>query len=158
MSVSPSFYERLTGDTRTEPDMVRAALSDATRALEDMLGRGVDSAEHTETLPVYDGVAFPSTTPVTAFDGAHTTEAIIDVAGPTVTVTYTGGWVDEGDIPWSIRKDIVWNAWRLLHPSQVPSGASTIKVGDVSVTYNSEAQAAELPWSEATMRWRRRSV
>lgn len=154
----PEFYARITGDTATDPDSVSLALAEAETALADLLGRGITSAEHTETLRVYSGTAYPTSTPITDYDGPHTEVAISGLSGPTATVTYVGGWEAEAETPWSIRKDIAWNAWRLLHPSQVPPGASSVRVGDVSVTYDGRTHTAELPWSEATMRWRRRAV
>lgn len=158
-------YRQLTADTTTDDDVVTQAIADATGLIEAELGRDLESAERIETVMVerlYNGLderCYPSVTPITEVpDGwtihgnAVTTGSSLgfgDLPGPffsdefayTVDLTYTGGWTAE-NLPMPLVFAIARVARNLttigvgaLAFSGAPEGATTIKVGDVSVGF-----------------------
>lgn len=132
------------------------------------------------------GVAmvFPRVTPIISVDGGlsfqdgviygptPTSSPSFDAFGspPTVAeVTYTGDFdPDETDssepdyVPRYLTQDVAWAAWQLLQPStatsEIPSGATSVRVGDVAVTFDGPQHpgATEIRWSRQTLRWKRR--
>lgn len=131
-------------------------------------------------------LAFPTVTPIVSVDGdlSHvngviygatpTSSPFVDAfAGPptTTTITYVAGFDPEEDDPTSrfytprqIVRDIAWCAKALLAPLDAPStvmaGATSVSVGDVSVTFGDEQAPGEVGvrWSCGSLEWKRRSV
>lgn len=133
------------------------------------------------------GVAmcFPRVTPVVSVEGGFrhqhgviygatpTSIPSVDLSAtppPVAEVTYTGGFdpaetdpTVEDYLPRYIERDIAWAAWQLLQPSQavgsqVPAGATAVRVGDVAVNFAEPQRPGEtgISWSRQTLRWKRR--
>lgn len=90
---------------------------------------------------------------------------------PHASVTYTGGFVERtanvGDsnvLPAYVEYDLAWAAHSILRPSEltaVPAGATSIRVGDLSVGYanpTSSRTKSSARWSDHTLKLRRRTV
>lgn len=181
MLVTYERYVEITGDTTTASATVEARLVDAQGLLEDTLGRPLETGERTERMRIYnvDGVAtvYPSAVPVT--DAGDYTQVGDGLVGATpiggvafgvpqghAEVVYTGGFdPDETDpdepayLPRSIERDIAWAAHALTHhpSSQIPAGATSVRLGDAAVTYAKPTSGGSpVSWSPATLRWRRR--
>lgn len=178
-------YRVITGDTTTAASAASAAIEDATSLLSEALGRpeALKSAERTETMRVdAGGTCRPLAVPVTVAAGYDFDTAALYGASPdstpfrglessdlpaTVSVTYTGGWVERtanptaaNRLPASMEVDIAHAAHQLTHPTigSVPAGASSVSVGDARVSYGPSGapSGADVTWSRQTMRWRRK--
>lgn len=160
-------YRELTGDTTTDETTVTARLEDAQRLVEEYLRRPIERAERTERLRLYryegtdsgfDGgwAVYPRATPIDAVATTGYTAlgaALVGVspdAGPLsygispttvgyATVTYTGGWT-EATLPLTIARELARTAKALASPaaSGVPAGATSVKVGDLSIGFGKE--------------------
>ncbi len=183
--VTVARYRVITGDTTTAASAASAAIEDATSLLSEALGRpeALKSEARTETMHVDTaGVVRPLAVPVTVAAGYDFDTAALYGASPdstpfrgieasdlpaTVSVTYTGGWVERtanpsaaNRLPSAMEIDIAHAAYRLTHPTigSVPAGASSVSLGDASVSYGPSGapSGADVTWSRQTMRWRRR--
>ena len=182
-------YQLLTGDTDTASARVEQALTDATGLLADALGRpSVLYGTHTESLHLYAhpvtgvAMAFPNVVPVhSEANGLTVQDDVVYGASPdsvpgsfeafgapptAATLTYTAGWKSDGTgraaTPAGVESDVVWAAYRLLRPTDqvsVPVGATSVRLGDASITYATPRQpgVASVAWSRPTLAWRRRS-
>jgi hypothetical protein len=179
-------YQRITHDLTTYQPTVDAALADAQLLVEEFLRRPLTLMSRTERMRLYsaenldggyDGayLCYPKATPVQTVDGGLTVLSAVAVAGafpdggpflegiigqgvqPYATISYTGGYTAD-TLPATLRREIVITARGGIIPATtVPPGATAVKVGDVSVTY----QAAEFvgaALSPSTMRTLRRYV
>lgn len=178
-------YRALTTDEDSAEDDITAAVTDAVEALEDVLDRPLEAGERTETLrPHRDGRLWPKATPI-ADGGDYTVDgesllystpwpaAPFGVLGGEQTgveVTYTGGFVERtanpdaaNRLPTYIERDLAFAAYRLLNAtaptSSAPDGATSVSVGDVSVTYGPGGARPTLDvlegvWSRKTLSWR----
>lgn len=181
-------YQVITGDTSTAASAASAAIEDATSLLSEALGRpeALKSAERTEIVHVdAGGVCRPLAVPITVAAGYDFDTAALYGASPdstpfrgllaselpsTLSVTYTGGWVERwanlgaaNALPASMEADIAWCAHARLRPGQglaVPAGASSVSVGDASVSFGAGGAPARsesgYAWSKGTMKWKRR--
>lgn len=107
--------------------------------------------------------ATPVSTPLTAADY----NGIYPVVA---NVTYTGGYdPDQTDpsardfVPACVRRDLAFCAYHLLRPALVtaaPTGAKTVRVGDVGASYDKPVNPAEvgISWSRNTLQLRRRRI
>lgn len=156
MLISIARYREITGDSTTASAVVETAIEDAQSTLEDRLRRPLEQAARTERLRVFpDGRVYPRATPIiSAAAGADIYgNAIVDgtPAGTFLEpddyaeVTYTGGYDPaETDlsavdyVPVELQRAVAWAAYGILRPTdgpQAPPGATSVTVGDVSVTY-----------------------
>jgi hypothetical protein len=179
-------YRAITGDAGTSAELVTARVEEALGMLEEDLGRPIESAERTEVM-WYDRAhyLYPQAVPITAaagwtIEGNALRDGTVDVVNPwpasqeTVTVTYTGGYVERtanpsaaNRLPVHIERDLAFAAYALGHAdsiaASVPSGARSVAVGDVSVSFGATGVTGStddlrIRWSRATLRYRRRSV
>lgn len=176
-------YRKITGDKNSYSGDVLEALADAQNTVEEKTNRFYELAERTEKLSRYsDGKVYPSATPVVsvsspvgaAIEGnsVSSTEWYYgDVAVnwfisdsrngyPLVELTYTGGWA-AGSIPVAIVKVTAEIAKLALTPSSdLPQGATSVTVGDVTVTGNNLGNISTLPSSinRVLRGWYRRSI
>lgn len=156
-------YQRLTGDTSTASPTVEEKLADAQQLVEEYLRRPLERDERTERLRLYrDGsgwAVYPKATPIDAdaTTGYTTSGAALTGISPDdgpwivgsyepggyATVTYTGGWTAE-TLPLTIAREISRTAKALLTPAAagVLAGASSIRVGDLSVGFSADGAAA----------------
>lgn len=166
-------YRLVTGDQSTAASAVSAAIEEAVDVLSEDLGWQIESAERTETLTVLDGRVYPSSVPITAVPSGQSIDghAVIGAApfgqdfitegadeGETrSSLTYTGGWTSS-TVPAGVARDLAWAAYGILRPetaTSVPDGATSVRLGDASVTFaGPQARSrAGLSWSAKTMRW-----
>lgn len=156
-------YRTITTDLDTEDYRVTAALVSAQSEAEQFCQRSFESATRTEVLRLYtNGRVYPKAFPIAAVIGMP--GAIIDgwgvllgygyqyatgvnpfVSGfgsdtwawqPQITVTYTGGYSPD-TMPQEVVRAVAQVAYDELHPvvmAGVPAGASSVAVGDVSVS------------------------
>jgi len=185
MLVTVLRYRSITGDQVTGDEAVSARIEEATELLEGELGRPLEQAERTERMqPTRDGLLWPLATPLVAatdytIDGHGLTGASVFgydfIRGGTMTaidVTYTGGWLERTANPSSafrlpvhIERDIAFAAQALGQtptPLAVPAGASSVSLGDASVTfkdgYHPDPADAGVSWSKETLGYRYRRV
>ncbi|QQS25155.1 MAG: hypothetical protein IPM43_01825 [Actinomycetota bacterium] len=171
--VTVARYRAITGDTATTASTVTARIEDAVDLLEEVLDRPLESAERTEALtPTRDGKLWPRAVPVTD-PGDYTVDGLALKGGmfgsTTFTVTYTGGWVEPSAdpsatnrLPVCIEEDLAWAAHALIHPGpglDVPAGATSVQLGDVSVSFRGGAPGVNrsgIRWSRRTLAYRYR--
>lgn len=183
MLLTEDYYQRITGDTATPTEAFATAASAAQDLLEDALGVPgfLESGERTESLPICDGVVYPTATPVTVAEGYTVVDGntlygvtpdlpawlgTLDTPhAARADVTYTGGWTAD-TAPGYMRRDLAFVAWAILRPATVLSlGAiagnpTSARVGDVAVTYGANGAAPDglavvgVDWSYYTMRHR----
>lgn len=184
--VTVARYRVVTGDEATASGAVSAAIEDATSLLADALGRpeALKSQARTETMRVdAGGLCRPLAVPVTVAAGFDFDTSAIYGASPdstpfrgltadelpaTVSITYTGGWVERtanagaaNALPAPMERDLIWAAHALCHPptSAVPPGAVSVSLGDASVSYGpsgAPSGADGFSWSRASLKWKRR--
>lgn len=174
MLVTVERYRLITGDETTAATAVTAALVEAQDLLSEDLGWDLEEDERTETLDVVAGAVYPTAIPITAVAAGQTidgyairgaaplgvdilVENSYDPDRPRATVTYTGGWTDV-TVPASIRRAIAWAARGILTPASaeaVPDGATSVRLGDASVTFATAQHRATtgITWPAKTMRW-----
>lgn len=154
-------YVTLTGDSTSASATVEANLTDAQAEVERVLGRALEYGTYTEERVVWPGgFCYPKVTPLASVPASATYEiederTLSDVSpdwpsaefeDPTgwtgyaatsgkATVTYTGGWT-AGTLPLPLQRVIAFIAYGLTFPaaSVALSGASSVSVGDVSVS------------------------
>lgn len=152
-------YRNLTGDLVTDAATVSARVEDATHLIEEALDRELDSESRTETMRIYpDRRAYPQAWPVTTaptgaeVDTVTEARAIRDVSPddvafgvfqsfpnePHATLTYTGGYTQHDGttpIPHTLERAIADLAHALIFPAKTPVGATSLRLGDASVTF-----------------------
>lgn len=179
-------YRVITGDSSTAASAASAAIEDATALLSEDLGRpdALDSRVRTETMTVGEsGRTRPLAVPVTVADGYTFDTAQLYGASPdsplvvgfagdrprTVSVVYTGGFVERtanpsaaNRLPEYMERDLAWAAHALLRPGEAslaPAGATSVSLGDASVSYGPNGAGARsevgVNWSRRTRAWRR---
>lgn len=187
MIVTVARYRAVTNDNLTAQSVVEFALDDAVALLEDDLGRPLAAEERTETMwRDRAGWLRPAAVPIVSVatagwtkDGDHLRPTVtwqpahdpFTSIDSTVEITYTGGWVERSanpsapnQLPASIELDLCWAAHALCHADELarsaPAGATSLRLGDVSVTFGGTgprtALDATVRWSRRTMRWVRR--
>jgi len=186
MLVTLARYRAITGDQVTDDVTVTGRIEEATELLEGELGRPLEQAERIERMqPTRDGLLWPLATPLAAaadytIDG-HALRGsspfplgwdFISGGTDALEVTYTGGWVERTANPDSafrllvhIERDIAFAAQALGRsstPLAVPAGASSVSLGDASVTfkdgYHPDPADAGVSWSKETLGYRYRRV
>lgn len=179
--VTVARYRTITLDTTSAAETVTARLEDAEAEVSEYLRRPLEQAERTETLPISrDGKVYPSATPIDSLgsdDSGLTVEGDViigaapDAVGtgwlgsgattPQATITYTGGWTAD-TLPKAIERAIALHAHHQIHsdPALVPAGATSVRVGDVAVSYGSGGASSDpLASTMANIRrYRRRFV
>lgn len=142
-------YRAFTNDLISDIADVIAALEDALSYVEKEAARKFKNDTYTETLPIHrNGRVYPTAVPIGSVIpvGATFDSTSIDV-GPTTafnlfstgvhttSVTYVGGYEQNG-VPVPLGKLISRIAYQQLHPTtlNVPAGATSVSVGDVSVS------------------------
>lgn len=187
--LSVARYRTITGDETSVASAVEARIAEAVDELEEILDRPLEHGEHTEALsPTRDGWLWPRATPIAEVDGYEVSgnglrssspwgwPSIVGADDGSVSVTYTGGWrahddpavTDADRLPFCIERDLAWAAWRLGRPvdtslASTPAGASSVRLGDASVTM---AAGAALPglgshagwWSRRTRSYRHQVI
>lgn len=180
MLISVTRYQSITGDTTSATGVVETAIEDAQQLLEERLRRPLETAQRTERMRQYpDGRVYPAATPITAGPTGSTTYGValadaapagsfLQPADEYVDVTYTGGFDPaETDrsavtyVPVELQRAVAWAAKALLSspPSAAPAGATSITVGDVSVSYGpgGAPSSGEVVFDAGLVRrWRRR--
>jgi hypothetical protein len=178
-------YRAITGDDAADAT-VSALIEDAVAKLEEDLGRPLEAVERIEQVwPDRRGYLYPLATPITEAEG-WTVEGNALRAGSWplsaswpatvdyVSVTYTGGYVERtanpdatNRLPICMERDLAWAAYALGHPtqlaSQLPAGASSVSVGDISVSFGGggtmrSGDDLAIRWSRSTLRYRRRGL
>lgn len=160
-AVTVAGYRLRTGDATSLSSAVSAAIEEAEEMLEEELRRGLANEERTETLRIYptygetvdlwawSGRVYPRAWPITAstlvIDGRalfgatpdnHPFTGIVEpVVTPRATITYTGGFT-AATLPVTLAQAI-YDLAKPLAQEEAPAlvGASSMRVGDVSVTY-----------------------
>jgi len=183
MLVTVLRYRAITGDQASSDEAVSARIEEAIELLEGELGRPLEQAERTERMyPTRDGLLWPQATPLVAAEGytidGHALNGTFvwwvndHVVTMAVDVTYTGGWVERTANPSSafrlpvhIERDLAFAAQALGQtptPLAVPAGASSVSLGDASVTfkdgYHPDPADAGVSWSAETLGYRYRRV
>ncbi len=165
--VLPGTYRTVTKDTTSADADIIQALADATRLAEDVCNRTLGQATYSESLRVYrDGKVYPTATPLVSVMspvsagvliqgagihlGTSFTAPMVTVAGfggaipPQTTVVYVGGYT-AATLPVTLGRALARIAWHMLHPvilDGVPAGATSVHVGDTSVSGTLTAIAA----------------
>jgi hypothetical protein len=180
MIVLVATYQRITGDTETDPAVASARIEEAVDALEDELARPLAQSERTERMWAdRAGWFWPRATPIVEAEG-YTVDGHGLIGAPAhlswtygtgVDVTYTGGWLErtanEGPfaLPACIERDICYAADALGTLPQFGQaelvGAQSVRVGDVSVTHGAGGappigDRLRGVWSRQTLRYRYR--
>ena len=159
--VTVARYRALTQDTATASALVEAAIDEATDLLVDALGRPVEQAQRTEMLePTRDGWVWPTVVPLVAAPGwtidGYGLRGPFGPAWPDVTgrveATYIGGWVERtanpsapNRLPAYIERDLAYGANALIFAppaataTDYPKGATSVSLGDASVTFGADA-------------------
>lgn len=157
-------YRVHTGDMTTAGTVVSGALVEAGELLDDELRRHLAWQSRTEKCRIYpDGTVYPPAWPITAatdltIDGRSLRGAVPD-ATPFVgqfgdltvnlaTVTWSGGYDDgtHSTILPTTMKNAVYELARALtaDTSAIPVGATSVRVGDVAVTYGTVGATSHL--------------
>jgi hypothetical protein len=180
MIVTVERYQAITGDTTTAASAVSARIEEAVDLLEEELDRPLEETERTEIMwPSRDGIwLWPRATPIMVAAGYKIEGNGLRSAGlgwlgndpfltdRTVTVTYTGGWVERtanpaatNRLPVHIERDLAWVAYALGHPNviaqQIPAGASSVRLGDVAISFAGAAGSRTV--DEMSIRWSQRT-
>lgn len=162
--VPVSTYRDVTGDTTTPDQTVASRLIRAQRKVEAHLRRPLPLDERTERVRLRDyagwglfgggSVAYPAATPVVSATGLRVEgNAVIGAASSWLSwqdgadryadITYLGGWTAE-TLPEPIVEAICSLARAAGQPSPVPAGATSVRNGDVAVTFAARAAGAQL--------------
>lgn len=148
-------YRVHTGDMTTAGTVVSGALVEAGELLDDELRRNLAWQSRTDKLRIYpDGRVYPYAYPITtaatleidgrSLVGAEADETPFvgrfgDLVVNLVTVTWSGGYDDgtnSDPLPTTLKNAIFELARALTtDTSAIPVGATSVRVGDVSVTY-----------------------
>lgn len=154
-------YRLATNDQTTASSAVSAALLEAESLLEDELRRHLPSQSRTKACKIWpDGRVYPDAWPVDSVVGlvledSRTVLGAVPDAGPfvgviprnyappTVTITWVGGFTAPDGLhplPVTLAHAIYDLAKAVLAAAPVPVGATSMSVGDVSVSYPSPPQ------------------
>lgn len=165
MIVTELTYRDLTGDNDSSGAAASAWIERATSALEDELGRPLESLSRSERMfPDQRGYLYPLATPVqsatgyTIIDTSTIAYGVLGGVWPDlitatdyVTVTYIGGYVERSAnptaanrLPVAVEYDICIAAYRIGHTSAadlsaIPAGATSVSLGDASVSFGNGA-------------------
>lgn len=158
-------YQSLTGDTVSASAVIETQIEVAEREIERFLNRPLAHGSYVDELTVYpSGRAYPRAVPLTSVPvtAGYQIEDTVTVRGVAfwasshvgsgwadgwsgyaetsgrATVQYSGGWTAV-TVPLAVERAIALVAFALAHPqvSAAPPGATSLKVGDVSVSYGS---------------------
>lgn len=175
MLITVERYRAITGDQESSAELVSARIEEATDELAEVLGRPLELAERTETLyPTRDGMLWPRATPIVAAPGwaidgyglRGGASFLFGVPTAGTSVTYTGGWTAD-TVPACIARDLC-QAAKVLGEVDVPGlaappGATSVRVGDVAVTFgeggapgSSLDERLRAVWSRRTLAYRYR--
>ncbi len=174
--VTIAAYRSVTGDETTASGTVQTWLDDTEQDLEEYLDRPLELGEYTDRLRINNErrgpTVYPRATPITdggdylvaghALVGVSPISGMFDQSDPAYAeVTYTGGW-SAATLPRSIRHDICWAVRQALRgeAAMVPAGATSVSVGDASVSFGTAGASDRLDarWSRQTRRYRRRHL
>ncbi len=179
MLLTEAYYQAITADTATTGAIFASAASAAQDRLEEDLGRpgyledlGVDIVE---TCVLFDdGTVYPTATPITACTGLTVVDDTVygatpdpqtftgifpQATPPTVDVTYRGGYTT-ATCPRTILDALAWATYTIAHSSDLadsaPEGATSVRVGDVAVTFGPDGRPnpATLDWPPGVRRYR----
>jgi hypothetical protein len=185
--LSTARYRTLTGDNDTNDTVVAARIAEAEELLTEALCRPLEYATRTERCYLdRAGWAWPQARPIASVVGylpdghgvpnvARSADDILrDTCADYADLTYTGGW-DAADaasphtghkIPATVEADLAacaqWiggRAARLAAAVDSPDGATSVRVGDVAVSYGpggAPSPGDSYQWSRATLRHRYR--
>lgn len=165
-------YVTLSGDSTTASAAIEESIDEAERLVSDFLNRPLEEGTYTEQLFVEaDGFSYPSAVPITSVPASADIEIYDDVALrcgagldfitagqwdevggyqvqlPRAAITYTGGWT-AASVPFGVASTIARLAYAMANPtpfSDDTGGATSKKVGDVSVTYGAGGAAGPAP-------------
>lgn len=183
MLISVDRYAEITGDSTSASAVVETAILDAQGLLESELHRPLELAERTERMRRFcDGRVYPSATPITAGPSGSTIYgAGLADAGPAgsflqpadeyVSVTYTGGFdpaeTDRAEVtyvPVELQRAVAFAAQAIIGADtgslDVPEGATSVSVGDVSISWGPGGSPAsgEVTFPRRLVRrWRHRT-
>jgi len=175
--VSLADYRRLSGDRDSYDGDVEAALADAQNLLESRTSRFFDKGDYTEELVVSSsGWVYPSAYPIyfvagqdaSVIDGAsvrawglsNTSGYNWDDQTVKVIVSYNGGYENE-TAPYELKQLIVDIANKIAVPqtTEAPRGATSVRSGNVAVTYGGAGAGREVLLDAGIMKrisaWRR---
>lgn len=152
-AVTIADYRVTTGDTTTASSAVSAALLEAESLLEEELRRQLVSESRSATFKIWpDGSLYPDAWPVTAVAGGLTIVDERTISGaepddspfigvwtnpsspPRATITWTGGYT-AATLPATLKRALYDLAKAVLADAPVPVGATSMSVGDVSVSF-----------------------
>lgn len=188
MSVlSVARYRVLTEDDETSAALVEARIAEAEELLAEALCRPLAYGTRTERCYLdRAGWAWPQARPIASVVGytvdghgvpsvrRNGSDLLIDACSGYADLVYVGGWdaVDADpahaghEIPRTVEADLaacaLWlggRAARLAASVDTPDGASSVRVGDVAVSYGpggAPAPGESYQWSKATLRHRYR--
>lgn len=161
-AVTIADYRVQTGDTTGVASAVSAALVEAEGLIEDVLRRKLASQERTGTFKIYqDGKIYPDAYPVSssaleiwgrallgaAPDGGPFVGVWSEISPPLGTVTWTGGYTAPDGaypLPATLRRGIYALAKALQSASPTITGATSVSLGDASITRASPTSDTEL--------------
>lgn len=172
--VTIAVYRSVTGDTATASGTVQDWLDDTEQELEEFLDRPLhfNGTERCKINQERRGpTVYPRATPITdpgaltvagaALVGATPVDDPFSTSEPAYAdVTYEGGWT-AATLPRVIRDDICWAVRHatLGEAARVPAGATSVSLGDASVSYAAEGGPdPDDRWSRQTRRYRRRHL
>lgn len=186
MLVSVPRYQDVTGDTTSATADVNDRLVDAQALLEEHLQRPLETGTRTERCRIFreprGNALYPAVTPIASVSspaGAEVVGAAV-LGGDTgeappyfltdpdtfAEITYIGGFdpdAETGDadlLPRTLERAIIWAAYAELHRSDiaVPAGATSVSVGDVSISWGPGGSPAtgEVTFPRTVRKWRRR--
>lgn len=185
MLVTLTTYRTITGDTSSSESAVAEAVARAEEELAEALDRPLDEGLRTERMdPTRDGWLWPRATPITEVTdpAGWTINGIgLEPGGyggwpcrTSVDVTYMGGWVERtanpaatNRLPICIEEDLAWRARAILQgadadgidPADIPAGATSVRLGDASVTFGpAGAPGSAAGYERAGRRWSRRTL
>lgn len=173
-------YRLYTGDLQSYDGAADTALVNSQSYVEDQTERYLESDTYTETLEVKsNGRVYPRALPLTSvssptgatiegpailgagygwdsvdIDTSNTLTLVPRYLVSRATVTYIGGY-GEGEAPIDLVKLIANIAYADMHPQPALAGASSISVGDVTVTGSSGSYSRDIV--RGLTRWGRRS-
>lgn len=148
-AVTVADYRIHTGDTTTSASAVSAALIESEDLLDEELRRHLELAQRTDTFRIYcDGRIYPDAYPITVsdftIDGRALRGATPDggpfigiwehIDNPRATVTWTGGYTTS-TLPRTLQHALYDLAHGLTEEALVPVGATSVSLGDASVSY-----------------------
>lgn len=165
-------YRRQTGDITTSDDDAASAIAEAQEMVEDFLCRPLELMERTEVCEIaQSGFVYPVATPIDSvsvptdtqiIDGQYITTQGDDYPDPSgfqawedrrympshrtprTSITYVGGWTSD-TLPATLRRAICDLIGALTAPqSAMVSGASSVSLGDASISFGTSAPVKEL--------------